>query len=131
MIIFQCTTCDAQFNSQATTLPAGWGKAGSNIYCPACSKALALRADKEAQGDWWRSPTPPILTAATPSDAAIGAGVERFFAVPMPRRGGVTIFFDRGSVELSLAESEALCACLTGANTILKTQHPAQKQAVQ
>lgn len=51
---------------------------------------------------------------------------ERFFAIFKPTTGGVALCFDRGMIELTLAESEALAGCLNGANQIARGQHPAQ-----
>ena len=64
----------------------------------------------------------------TPGSDAIGAGVERFFAVAKPIRQSVMLIFERGSVELSLAESEAISGCLAQANTILRGAHPVQSE---
>jgi hypothetical protein len=62
----------------------------------------------------------------TPSDPVTGAGVERFFAAYMPNRASVMLFFDHGNVELTRAESEALEACLSGANQIARGAHAVQ-----
>lgn len=120
---FTCWQCAVQHLNATGSLPDDWvGTPCGAALCPDCARVDGL------------SKAAPFPTAFTPHDAKIepepeskaGCGVERFFASAMPTANAVLLSFSRGSIQLSLAESEALAGCLSGANQILRGQHSVQ-----
>jgi hypothetical protein len=116
---FTCWQCAVQHLTETGSLPDDWvGTPCGASLCPDCARVDGL--SKAAR----------VATAFTPDDAKIepeiGCGVERFFATAMPNANAVLLSFSHGSIHLSLAESEALAACLTGANQIARGEHSVQ-----
>lgn len=121
--ISDCAQCAASYVTWSGVgrpgdIPPRWVIVDGALLCDDC-----VRARFAAQPD---VAPPDFPVAFTPSDVRIAAGVERFFACFMPREQKVMLSFEAGHVLLSLAESEAIVACLSGANMIALGHHPAQ-----
>lgn len=125
MIEWLCARCGAVHNAQSKTfMPSGWHFAGSKLLCPDCTSVDVIQP-VQAETVTAQS-AEPIPTAFTPANETVKAGVEGFFAVYQPKETAVMLFFSRGNVSLSLAESAALEKCLAGANEIARGAHACQ-----
>jgi len=75
----------------------------------------------------WRHPSGTVRRASCPVHG--GPPLDRIFAAFRPADDNIALFFDRGMIDLTIAEARGLVATLNEALSISEGQHPAQTGA--